>query len=53
MGRARTEFRPDLRSHAYKSYIIFFRYVADVLEIVHVIEGHRDMPTLFGGEERS
>lgn len=47
MGRPRTELRPDLRSHPYKSYVIFFRYVADVLEIVNVIEGHRDIPALF------
>jgi hypothetical protein len=29
------------------SYVIFFRYIEDVLEIVNVIEGHRDIPTLF------
>ena len=48
MGRPRTELRPDLRSHPYKSYVIFFRYVGDALEIVNVIEGHRDIPALFG-----
>jgi len=48
MGRARNELRAGLRSHPYKSYVIFFRYVGDVLEIVNVIEGHRDIPALFG-----
>jgi toxin ParE1/3/4 len=48
IGRPRAELRPGLRSHPYKSYVIFFRYVADVLEIVNVIEGHRDIPALFG-----
>jgi toxin ParE1/3/4 len=52
MGRARRELSPDLRSHPHKSYVIFFRYVGDVLEIVNVIEGHRDIPSLFGGDEQ-
>lgn len=47
MGRPRPELRPGLRSHPYKSYIIFFRYVGDVLDIVNVIESHRDIPALF------
>jgi toxin ParE1/3/4 len=47
MGRARKELRPGLRSHPHKSYVIFFRYVGGVLEIVNVIEGHRDIPSLF------
>jgi toxin ParE1/3/4 len=51
MGRARSELGPGLRSDPYKSYIIFFRYLGDVLEIVHVIEGHRDVASLFGGDE--
>jgi len=52
MGRPRAELRPDLRSHPYKSYVIFFRYVGDTLEIVTVIEGHRDIPALFGKDEQ-
>ena len=52
IGRARNDLRPDLRSHPHKSYVIFFRYVGDVLEIVNVIEGHRDIPSLFGGDEQ-
>ena len=47
MGRPRTELRPDLRSHSHKSYVILFRYVGGVLEVVNVIEGHRDIPALF------
>jgi toxin ParE1/3/4 len=52
MGRPRRELRPDLRSHPYRSYVIFFRYVGDALEIVNVIEGHRDIPALFGEDEQ-
>jgi toxin ParE1/3/4 len=47
MGRPRPELRADLRSHPHKSYVIFFRYLGDVLEVVNVIEGHRDIPALF------
>jgi toxin ParE1/3/4 len=53
MGRARDELRPGLRSHPYRSYVIFFRCVEDTLEIVNVIEGHRDIPALFGKDERA
>ena len=34
MGRSRSELRPDLRSHPHGNYVIFFRYVGDVLEVV-------------------
>jgi toxin ParE1/3/4 len=51
MGRSRADLRPGLRSHAHKSYVIFFRYVGDVLEIMRVIESHRDIPPLFGDEQ--
>jgi toxin ParE1/3/4 len=51
MGRPRRELRPDLRSHPHKSYIIFFRYIDDVFEVVNIIEGHRDIPRLFQRDE--
>jgi toxin ParE1/3/4 len=50
IGRARPELHEGLRSHPYRSYVIFFHYIGDVLEIVNVIEGHRDIPALFGRE---
>jgi plasmid stabilization system protein ParE len=52
MGRPRTELRADLRSHPHKSYVIFFRYVGATLEIVNVIEGHRDIPALFDEDKQ-
>jgi plasmid stabilization system protein ParE len=52
MGRARPELRADLRSHAYRNYLIFFRYVGDVLEIVKILEAHRDISAFFGDDER-
>ena len=51
MGRARPELRPEIRSSAFKSYVIFFRYVGDVLEVLNVLEGHRDIEAFFGEDE--
>lgn len=50
MGRPRPELRDDLRSFAHGNYVIFFRYLANSLEIVTIIEGHRDIETLFESE---
>jgi len=50
LGRDRSELRPDLRSLAFKSYVIFFRYIGDVLEVVTILEGHRDIDALFRDE---
>ncbi len=50
MGRSRPELRSDLRSHSYGNYLIFFRYIGDVLEIVNVLEAHRDVGAFFGDE---
>ena len=47
LGRARPELRPDIRSSIYKGYIIFFRYHEDALEVVNILEGHRDSETFF------
>ncbi len=47
MGRLRAELQPDLRSHPHKAYVIFFRYVGDVLEVVNILEGHRDIEAFF------
>lgn len=47
LGRARPELRPDIRSFAFKGYVIFFRYAPDVLEVVNILEGHRDIESRF------
>jgi hypothetical protein len=47
LGRARPELRPDLRSFPYRRYMIFFRYVGDVFEVVNILEAHRDMGAFF------
>lgn len=50
LGRSRDELAPGLRSVAHKSYIIFFRYVDDTVEIVAVLNGMRDIESLFVDE---
>ena len=47
LGRARPELRPDIRSTVHKGYVVFFRYREDVLEVVNILEGHRDIETFF------
>ena len=47
LGRARLELRPDVRSVPFRGYVIFFRYDAETFEVVNVLEGHRDFPSLF------
>ena len=49
--RVRPELRDDVRSFPYKSYVIFFRYVGDDVEIINVLEGHRDMDAHFGRDD--
>ena len=51
IGRARPDLLPDIRTARYGNCLIFFRYVGDVVEIVNVVEGHRDMGTLFRRSE--
>jgi antitoxin ParD1/3/4 len=47
MGRARSELMEGLRSIPHGNYVILFRYNGAVLEIVSIIEGHRDIEGLF------
>jgi toxin ParE1/3/4 len=51
MGRPRPELRPDMRSFAFRGYVIFFRYIGDVFEVVNILEGHRDIDAHFGPSE--
>ena len=51
LGRARPELRADIRSIAFKSYVIFFRYHNDVVEIVDILHGHRDIDAFFGADD--
>lgn len=47
IGCLRPELRKNLRSFPYGNYVIFFMYNDDYLEIVTIIEGHRDIGVMF------
>ena len=48
LGRARPELGRDIRSFAFKGYVIFFRYLGeDGLEVVNVLDGRRDVDAVF------
>jgi plasmid stabilization system protein ParE len=50
LGRERPELLPGIRSFAFRGYVIFFRYQGTTLEIVNVLEGHRDIDAYFREE---
>lgn len=47
LGVARPELRSDLRFIPFGNYSIFFRYCGDALEIVAILESHRDPARYF------
>jgi toxin ParE1/3/4 len=53
LGRARPELLPNIRSIPVGNYVVFFRYADRTLDIINVIEGHRDIDALFRKTPRS
>lgn len=51
MGRSRPELAEGARSVVEDRYIIFIRYIDDTLEVVTIVEGHRDMAALFDEDD--
>lgn len=47
LGRPRPELLPEIRSFPFQGYVIFFRYAGETLEVVNVLEGHRDIGAHF------
>lgn len=47
LGRVRDDLGIELRSLAFRGYLIFFRYSDEHLEIVRVVHGARDLLALF------
>ena len=47
-GRTRDEFGLGLRSFPVESYIAFYRVRDEVVEIVRIIHGARDLGAIFG-----
>ena len=42
LGRLRQESGSGVRSFPFKSYVIFFRYVGDEMQVVHIVSSRRD-----------
>ena len=51
MGRERPELAANLRSHPHGRYFIFCRIVDAGIEIVRVLHGSRDLPSLFPSQD--
>ncbi len=51
LGRNYTEIRPDLRGLPLDGYIIFYRSLDDGIEILRVVSGRRNLPSLFEEQE--
>ena len=47
-GRGRDDLAVGLRSLAVGKYVVIYRLLEDAVEIVRVIHGARDIPSLFG-----
>lgn len=47
LGRLRPELGPELRTLPFGNYILFFRYREGWLEVLNILEGHRDMDAQF------
>jgi toxin ParE1/3/4 len=46
--RMREDLAPGLRSAAFGNYLIVFRIIDGAIEVVRVLHGARDLPSLFG-----
>jgi toxin ParE1/3/4 len=46
-GKSYAMIRPDLRGLTLDGYVIFYRILDDGIEILRVVSGRRDFPTLF------
>ena len=47
MGRKWEELAPGLRSMVVGNYVIFYRPVADGIQVIRVLHGARDLPRFF------
>lgn len=47
MSRPRAELGSGIRSRAYGNYVILFRYSESRLEVMRILEGHRDIEAAF------
>ncbi|MEH1925509.1 type II toxin-antitoxin system RelE/ParE family toxin [Nostoc sp.] len=53
IGRRRDELLPALRSFPVDDYLIFYRPIAEGIEVVRIVSGYRDLETLFLDDDLS
>jgi toxin ParE1/3/4 len=46
-GKSYAEIHPTLRGLSLENYVIFYRLLEDGIEILRVVNGRRDFPSLF------
>ncbi|MEH2281520.1 MAG: type II toxin-antitoxin system RelE/ParE family toxin [Nostoc sp.] len=46
-GKSYAKIRPDLRGVSLQSYIIFYKVLDDGIEILRIVSGRRNFPSLF------
>ncbi|MFN6559548.1 MAG: type II toxin-antitoxin system RelE/ParE family toxin [Nostoc sp. ChiSLP01] len=46
-GKSYAGIRPDLRGLPIEGYVIFYRVLDDGIEILRVVSGRRNLPSLF------
>jgi toxin ParE1/3/4 len=46
-GKSYAAIRPDLRGLSLEGYVIFYRVLDNGIEILRVVSGRRDFPSLF------
>jgi toxin ParE1/3/4 len=51
MGRDRSELAPGLRSVACHPYVLFYRIVDKDIDLVRVLHGARDVPSIFESDK--
>ena len=47
MGASREELAPRLRSFPVGKYVIFYRPAKDGIEVIRILHGARDIPSIF------
>lgn len=51
MGRKRDSLAPNLRSFPVGNYLIFYRPINEGIEVIRILHGARDIPSLFEESE--
>jgi toxin ParE1/3/4 len=50
IGRKRDDIEPGMRSSAVSEHLIFYRVLDEILEVVHVLHGRRNLEKVFETE---